>query len=219
HLPDAPRPPMIQHSLLNTIFSGISPLPKVSAGSRYAPTQSVGAIRKTSVPFRVFREHNLLAFFESETTCLFEICAKRLKSIINMKSRHEAEPEKALQIRGAYFIDISQIPATNLLFIILPLFRPRRHPPRATSLRRALRFQCRAIRPTPSCPGDSPPESPLIIQGGQYRPWSRNQNSGPENAQAAIPEGSCGGYFRRSTGHACNLAQGILLAFLLEWNC
>ncbi|WP_291320977.1 hypothetical protein, partial [Desulfonatronospira sp.] len=43
HLPDAPRPLMIQHSLLNTIFSGISPLPKVSAGSRYASTQSVGA--------------------------------------------------------------------------------------------------------------------------------------------------------------------------------
>ncbi|WP_291323600.1 hypothetical protein, partial [Desulfonatronospira sp.] len=48
--PDAPRPPMIQHSLLNTIFSGISPLPKVSAGSRYAPTQSVGRKKKLPCP-------------------------------------------------------------------------------------------------------------------------------------------------------------------------
>ncbi|WP_291321319.1 hypothetical protein, partial [Desulfonatronospira sp.] len=37
---------------------------------------------KTSVPFRVFRGKKLLAFFENETTCCFEICANTTAKLI-----------------------------------------------------------------------------------------------------------------------------------------
>ncbi|WP_208596412.1 hypothetical protein, partial [Desulfonatronospira thiodismutans] len=70
HLPDAPRPPMIQHSLLNTIYFWYFSIAKSECWIQIRSHAERGSNKKkkASVSFRVFRGQNFLAFFENETT-------------------------------------------------------------------------------------------------------------------------------------------------------